>query len=82
MAKISGVISEGLESGRLVARDSGQGSPCLDLARLNNEVKETYVIPFWLRQELRKCQCLTIWQNLAFSSIFYQALNFHLGSEL
>ena len=40
VAKISGVISDGLESGRLVARDSGQGSPCLDLARLNNEVKD------------------------------------------
>ena len=38
VAKISEVISDSLESGRLVARDSGQGSPCLDLARLNNEV--------------------------------------------
>ena len=38
VARISEVISASLESGRLVARDSGQGSPCLDLARLNNEV--------------------------------------------
>ena len=57
VAKISGVISDGLESGRLVARDSGQGSPCLDLARLNNEVTDNPLcdpFSFWLRQELKK----------------------------
>ena len=38
VSKMSPVISEGLDTGMLVARDSGQGSPCLDLARMNQEV--------------------------------------------
>ena len=36
VADISAVIRTGLETGQLVARDSGQGSPCLDLARMNS----------------------------------------------
>lgn len=36
---MSGVVSEALSSGMLVARDSGQGSPCLDLARMHCEVR-------------------------------------------
>jgi len=35
VATISSVIDSALKSGQLVARDSGQGSPCLDLAKLN-----------------------------------------------
>ena len=38
VSKMSPVISEALDTGMLVARDSGQGSPCLDLARMNQEV--------------------------------------------
>jgi hypothetical protein len=38
VAEISPLIKDSLESGKLLARDSGQGSPCLDLARLNFEV--------------------------------------------
>jgi len=38
VSSISDVIKTGLEEGRLVARDSGQGSPCLDLARINNQL--------------------------------------------
>ena len=38
VSRVSGVGSEALSSGMLVARDSGQGSPCLDLARINAEV--------------------------------------------
>eukprot|EP00090_Calanus_glacialis_P034823 TRINITY_DN5891_c0_g1_i1.p1 TRINITY_DN5891_c0_g1~~TRINITY_DN5891_c0_g1_i1.p1 ORF type:complete len:780 (-),score=227.21 TRINITY_DN5891_c0_g1_i1:391-2730(-) len=40
VAEISAVIRTGLETGQLVARDSGQGSPCLDLARMNFELAE------------------------------------------
>ena len=39
VAEISDVIRTSLETGLLVARDSGQGSPCLDLARMNFEVR-------------------------------------------
>ena len=39
ISKMSPVINSGLETGMLVARDSGQGSPCLDLARMHYEVK-------------------------------------------
>ena len=38
ISKVSPVINSSLESGLLVARDSGQGSPCLDLARMHYEV--------------------------------------------
>jgi hypothetical protein len=38
VAEICPIVKESLESGKLLARDSGQGSPCLDLARLNFEV--------------------------------------------
>ena len=38
VADISPVIRTSLDTGLLVARDSGQGSPCLDLARMNFEV--------------------------------------------
>jgi len=40
LSEISPVIKSGLDSGRLVARDSGQGSPCLDLARMNRDLTE------------------------------------------
>jgi len=40
VAELSSVLRAGLESGQLVARDSGQGSPCLDLARMNFELAE------------------------------------------
>jgi len=43
VAELSSVIKEGLENGRLIARDSGQGSPCLDLARLNNQLADDMV---------------------------------------
>ena len=43
VARLSEVISSGLDTGRLVARDSGQGSPCLDLARINAEVGRKYL---------------------------------------
>jgi hypothetical protein len=39
IAEICPIVKESLESGKLLARDSGQGSPCLDLARLNFEVR-------------------------------------------
>ena len=38
VSRMSQVVSEALQSGMLVARDSGQGSPCLDLARMHCEV--------------------------------------------
>ena len=44
VARLSEVISSGLDTGRLVARDSGQGSPCLDLARINAEVGGKYLM--------------------------------------
>ena len=40
VAEISPVIKKGLEGGMLVARDSGQGSPCLDLARMHCDLAE------------------------------------------
>ena len=43
MSEISPVIRSALEEGRLVARDSGQGSPCLDLARINNKLSTDMV---------------------------------------
>ena len=39
VSRMSEVVSEALQSGLLVARDSGQGSPCLDLARMHCEVR-------------------------------------------
>ena len=45
VARLSEVISCGLDTGRLVARDSGQGSPCLDLARINAEVGKIFELP-------------------------------------
>ncbi len=46
VAEICPIVKESLESGKLLARDSGQGSPCLDLARLNFEVCLFSVIYF------------------------------------
>merc|ERR1711874_538373 len=40
VAGMSPVIQSGLESGQLVSRDSGQGSPCLDLAKINSGLVE------------------------------------------
>ena len=40
VSRMSQVVSEALQSGMLVARDSGQGSPCLDLARMHCEVSQ------------------------------------------
>jgi len=40
VAEVSPVIKEGLLSGKLVARESGQASPCLDLSRLNHQLAE------------------------------------------
>lgn len=42
VALISDVIKDGLNVNRLVCLDSGQSSPCLDLARLNQQVP-TYI---------------------------------------
>ncbi len=42
-AAVSQVIRDGLDSGRLQPLDSGQGSPCLDLAKLNKGVADTMV---------------------------------------
>lgn len=40
---MSEVIRDSLSSGRLQCLDSGQGSPCLDLAKLNKNVTDTMV---------------------------------------
>ena len=45
VSRVSGVVSDALSSGMLVARDSGQGSPCLDLARINAEVGKIFGAP-------------------------------------
>ena len=45
VSRVSGVVSEALSSGMLVARDSGQGSPCLDLARMHCEVRPSLISP-------------------------------------
>ena len=42
VSKVSPLICSALDTGMLVARDSGQGSPCLDLARMNQEVRKEY----------------------------------------
>ena len=52
VAEVSPVVQAGLDSGQLVARDSGQGSPCLDLARMHGEVSRitsTHPLPFPFR---------------------------------
>ena len=41
VSELSSVIKAGLDSDQLIARDSGQGSPCLDLAKLNDQVTIT-----------------------------------------
>ena len=38
VSELSSVIKAGLDTDQLIARDSGQGSPCLDLAKLNDQV--------------------------------------------
>eukprot|EP00088_Acartia_fossae_P030687 TRINITY_DN3168_c0_g1_i2.p1 TRINITY_DN3168_c0_g1~~TRINITY_DN3168_c0_g1_i2.p1 ORF type:complete len:628 (-),score=114.81 TRINITY_DN3168_c0_g1_i2:357-2132(-) len=38
VAEISPIVKEGLLTGKLVARESGQASPCLDLGRLNHQL--------------------------------------------
>jgi len=40
VAAMSPVIQAGLSSGQLVTRDSGQGSPCLDLGKINSSLVE------------------------------------------
>ena len=40
VSKVSEVICSGLDTEMLVTRDSGQGSPCLDLARLHYDLAE------------------------------------------
>lgn len=42
-AKCSPTLADALSSGRLLCLDSGQGSPCLDLAKLNREVADAMV---------------------------------------
>ena len=41
VSELSSVIKAGLDTDQLIARDSGQGSPCLDLAKLNDQVTIT-----------------------------------------
>jgi len=43
VSKVSPLICSALDTKMLVARDSGQGSPCLDLARMNQELAEEMV---------------------------------------